>query len=652
MTTMGEIGILLGRRASEGFVGRDRERAILAELSDPDGSMLLVHLHGIAGVGKSELVRVALTDARARGTTVVRLDCRAIEPTERGFLHELSAALGGPPIGMADVAARLGEVGTRVLLALDNYEVFRLLDTWMRQVFVPALNQNARVLMVGREPPLPAWFAAAEWQGLFRSVPLGPLGERDALRLLEGCDVGPEAAGRLNRIARGHPLALKLAASGASERQDLGLEEAAMQRVVEELTRVFLADVEDPLTRRALEAASVVRCTTEPLLRAMLPDVVPRDAFERLRALPFVEISRDGLVLHEAVREAGAAALRAADPGRYRQYRRAAWSQLRAEVSSAGTPELWRYTADTLYLIENRTVREAFFPSGAQVYAVEPAVPGDEAAIRAIYESQEPAGAAGRLTEWWNEAPEGFSVIRDRDGHVVGFYAMFDPAEVTRGVVWADPITRVWAEHLRDHPVPKGERALFLRRWLGVEGGEGPSPIQAAGWLDIKRTYMAMRPHLRRVYATVSDLATFAPIVARLRFSPLEGAAVDFDGVTFHSAVLDLGPSSVDGWLADLLAEELGIEDDIAVDADAGELVLHGERVALTPLELGVAGHLHEREGKVVSRPELLHEVWGHEYTGGSNIVDSVVRSLRKKLGDHASAIETVRGYGYRYRRA
>ena len=63
-----------------------------------------------------------------------------------------------------------------------------------------------------------------------------------------------------------------------------------------------------------------------------------------------------------------------------------------------------------------------------------------------------------------------------------------------------------------------GESVLFLRRWLGVDGGEGPSPIQAAGWLDIKRTYMALRPGLRRVYATVRDLATYAPIVTRLRF--------------------------------------------------------------------------------------------------------------------------------------
>ena len=651
--TPGEIGVLLGRRASAGLVGREAERAALAELTDPGASVLVVHLHGIAGVGKSTLLRVALDDARARGATVFRLDCRAIEPTERGFLHELGAAIGGACDSVEDVADRLGGLGERVVLALDNYEVFRLMDTWMRQVFVPALDQNARVLVAGREPPLPAWFTAAEWQGFFRSIPLGPLTEHESLDLLARSAVAGDVADRISRIARGHPLALKLAASAVTERQDLALEEAAIQRVVEELTRLFLADVEDPLTRQALDAASVVRRTTQPLLRAMLPDAAPQDVFERLRALPFVETSRDGLVLHEAVRQAGAAALRAADPGRYREYRRAAWRALRADAATAGTPVLWRNTADTLYLIENPTVREAFFPTGAQVYVVEPAQPGDGDAILAISALQEPPGSTRLLAGWWTDAPETFSVIRDRDGVVVGFYAMFDPTAIREGLVWGDPFTRAWAQHLRDHPVPKGESVLLLRRWLGVEGGEGPSPIQAAGWLDIKRSYMALRPGLRRVYTTVRNLATYAPIVTRLHFTPLAGMEIDLDGETYYSAMLDFGPSSVDGWLADLVAEELGLEqDDVAVDTDAGELRLHGRSIALTPLELGVMAQLCRQEGKVVNRPTLLQEVWGGGYAGGSNIVDSVVRSLRKKLGEDASSIETVRGYGYRFRRA
>ena len=243
-----------------------------------------------------------------------------------------------------------------------------------------------------------------------------------------------------------------------------------MQRVVEELTRIFLADIKDPLTRGRIDAASVVRRTTEPLLRAMLPDVAPQDAFERLRALPFVEISRDGLVLHEAVREAGAAALRAADPGRYRQYRRAAWGELRAEVvdrSDARAVALHRRHA-----VPDRepTVREAFFPSGAQVYAVEPALPRDEDAIRAITSSGARRRSTACSADWWDEAPEGFSLIRDRDGHVVGFYAMFDPAEVSRGRLWTDPVTRVLG---RAPPRPSGSQGRACAVPAPVAGRRG-----------------------------------------------------------------------------------------------------------------------------------------------------------------------------------
>jgi DNA-binding response OmpR family regulator len=45
----------------------------------------------------------------------------------------------------------------------------------------------------------------------------------------------------------------------------------------------------------------------------------------------------------------------------------------------------------------------------------------------------------------------------------------------------------------------------------------------------------------------------------------------------------------------------------------------------------------------------LIEDVWGWKQTG-SNVIEAVIRSLRKKLGDRASAIETIRGSGYRFR--
>jgi hypothetical protein len=645
-----QMSALLDQRASRGLVGRSRELALLGRMTNREDETLLAHLHGIAGVGKTAVLEAFLADERARGATVVRLDCRAVEPTERGFLHEVSAAIGISPSDVAGVTRRLGRLGDRVLLAFDNYEVFRLMDSWLRAVFMPALEENARVVLTGRDPPAPAWLTSRPWNGLFRSVTVGPLDDVSSLELLAQYGVDPALGRRINRIARGHPLALRLAAAAVVERPDLSLEEAATQPLIEELTRLYLDDVHDPVTREALDAASVVRRTTQSLLRVMLPTVAPQDAAEKLRALPFVEVGREGLVLHQAVQQAIAAALKSADPERYRRHRRAAWRQLRDEAADAGTPDQWRYTADTLYLIENPVCREAFFPTGAQLFTVETAGAGHQAAVLAIAERVEPPASVALLREWWGETPESFSVVLDGNGDVVGFYVMFDPASVRPRALRTDPLTAAWSRHLREHPVARGERVLFLRRWLGVEGGEGPSPMQAACWLDIKRSYVALRPDLRRVYTTVRNFGEFGPVVARLGFSRLDDAQVELDDTAYHSAVLDFGPGSVDGWLAQLAAGELGLEDAVAFDPEAGELLLDGEHIALTPLEYAVMSHLHAKRGSVVTRVSILRDVWGHEYEGGSNVVDSVIRSIRKRLGARASSIETVRGFGYRSR--
>ena len=55
---------------------------------------------------------------------------------------------------------------------------------------------------------------------------------------------------------------------------------------------------------------------------------------------------------------------------------------MRAESRKAGRAQLWRYTADLLFLIENPYVREAFFPSGARPFVVEPASPADRDDVR------------------------------------------------------------------------------------------------------------------------------------------------------------------------------------------------------------------------------------------------------------------------------
>lgn len=79
------------------------------------------------------------------------------------------------------------------------------------------------------------------------------------------------------------------------------------------------------------------------------------------------------------------------------------------------------------------------------------------------------------------------------------------------------------------------------------------------------------------------------------------------------------------------------------------EIVLNRQRRPTTPLEYAVILALIRASGRVVTRDEMLAEIWNTPFAG-SNKVDAVVRSLRKKLGLFAPSIETVTGHGYRFR--
>jgi hypothetical protein len=619
------IADLSRRRGTGRLVGRDEQLAALTSLLEPDPPALIAFVHGIAGIGKTALLRAFTLEAEERGARVVELDCRTIEPTERGFLQALGE--------------RLDHSEERVVVTLDNYEVFRLLDTWLRQEFVPGLPDAARVVFSGREPPVAAWLTTPELDGLVSTVPLGPLADEDAERLLRDLGVSE----RVNRILGGHPLAIKLAAATLREGDEL--DDVAAQSAVETLARLYLADVE-PETRRALEAASVVRRVTRSLMEAMLDD---EDAVDALSELPFVEPRADGLVVHDAVRAAIDASFHSTDPERHRTYRRSAWRQLREEVRHAAESELWRYTADMLFIIENPIVREAFFPSAMQPLAVEAARPEDAAAIERIVSRHEGPEEGALIAAWWNEAPETFSVVRDREGVVTAFFILLDNATMLPPLV-EDPVVRQWVEHLRNERIPRGEPVLGLRRWLDIDHGESPCASQAACWLDVKRTYMQLRPDLRRIYVTVTGVPTYWPTVEKLGFRPVAETPAELDGTGYASVVLDFGPGSVDGWLAGLVAAELGLDARLKLDESAFEVLVEGTSISLTPLEFGVLAQLDRANGRAVSRRELLETVWGTSFTGGSNVVDAVVHSLREKLGSHADAVQTVRSVGYRLR--
>ncbi len=88
----------------------------------------------------------------------------------------------------------------------------------------------------------------------------------------------------------------------------------------------------------------------------------------------------------------------------------------------------------------------------------------------------------------------------------------------------------------------------------------------------------------------------------------------------------------------------------ITLDASRHHVFVGGKRINLTAVEFKLLSMLMQRPGRVQARDRLLNEVWGYESAIDTRTVDTHVRRLREKLGKAASAIETVRGFGYRLR--
>jgi DNA-binding response OmpR family regulator len=84
----------------------------------------------------------------------------------------------------------------------------------------------------------------------------------------------------------------------------------------------------------------------------------------------------------------------------------------------------------------------------------------------------------------------------------------------------------------------------------------------------------------------------------------------------------------------------------VKVDLRARRTTVDGRSVDLTAREFALLETLLRHAGQVLSRGQLLSNVWGYSFDPTSNVVDVYVNSLRKKLGENV--IETVRGAGYR----
>jgi hypothetical protein len=636
-------GKTLANRSAGGIVGREAEIELL--LSSLRGSAPSVwYVHGIAGIGKSTLLRAVASAAEHKGWSVILLDGRSIEPTAAGFLASLSQQIGRD-VDITDLTTAFANEPQTTAIIIDNYESLTLLDAWVRQALVPALPSSAGLVLAAREPPGPGWRRDSPCNVLLRTLALKTLDRNAVEQLLARFGFAQARAHAINQITAGHPLAVVLA--GSKLRDWAGAMADALLDVNIDLAQLYLSGIENKDLREAIEAASVVRRITTPMLSALLPSITAAEIFEGLRRLPFVEVVQDGLHIHDAVRGPVAAALELSDPPRFRRYQRAAWRYIKSEARRCSPGDMWRHTADMIYLLRNPVIREAFFPSASTEFSVDRVQPADIDDVIAIAGRSEPEPIVDLVRNWLAKDRSSFFAIRDRQSQLVGFHWTYDPARMDFALLERDTLARAWWARHRRGGDAKAKRALFIRRWLSAESGEAPCDVQAAAWLDIKRMYMEMRPDLRWVYVTLTDPVPYGPVATKLGFVLPDDARFEVSGKIYHTAILDMGPDSFDGWISRLLEAEIGQAGSDVLDERSRQFTLGDARIQLSVLEFAVIRQLYARDGLPAPRDELLRQVWGEDFDGQSNVVDAVIREIRRKLGPQAHVIRTVRGIGY-----
>jgi DNA-binding response OmpR family regulator len=181
------------------------------------------------------------------------------------------------------------------------------------------------------------------------------------------------------------------------------------------------------------------------------------------------------------------------------------------------------------------------------------------------------------------------------------------------------------------------------------------APVCDAVLVDARRDLGHARGLTRLIRTTGVDV----PLMAVVTEGGLAAVTADWgvDDVLLDTA----GPAEVEARLrlaqGRLAAAQSGADvpdeirsGDLVVDEATYTARISGRTLDLTYKEFELLKFIAQHPGRVFTRAQLLQEVWGYDYFGGTRTVDVHVRRLRAKLGaDHEALIGTVRNVGYRF---
>ena len=167
-------------------------------------------------------------------------------------------------------------------------------------------------------------------------------------------------------------------------------------------------------------------------------------------------------------------------------------------------------------------------------------------------------------------------------------------------------------------------------------------------------------PAAKSLTKLITTTGIGCPIIAITTEGGLSAFNADWG---INDVILDTaGPAEVDARIRIVLGKQAASDlhndphsgeirsGDVSIDESAYTARLKGEVLDLTFKEFELLKYLAQHPGRVFTRAQLLQEIWGYDYFGGTRTVDVHIRRLRSKLGPEFEAIiGTVRNVGYRF---
>lgn len=561
------------------FVGRAAEQALFARaLASDEADFALLWLVGPGGVGKSSLLERFAEMATASGAAPVRVDARHVLATADSFCAAVARELGVDPD--ADLTRAL-EAGPRRVLLIDTAEDLGVLETWLRETFLPALPAGALAVVASRCPPDAAWRSDAGWGELLRVVSMRNLAPDECRAYLTARQVDAAHHDALILSTFGHPLALSLVAdlAATSDAVDPALA-ASDPDLVSALLARFSVAAPDAAHRRALHVAAHVRVTDEALLRHAVDDARSGELYDWLASLSFAVVGREGVHLHDLAAHALDAELRRRDPREYLALHTKVREPCVEAVRDATGPAQLRAASDLSWMHRFSPVMGRVIDwSGARALYADALRDPDRADIVDATRRFEGAAAARAVERWLERSPEAFTVVRASAEVPRGFIAVltFGAADLEDASLREiDPRVAAAFDHvLARAPLRPGER-MCVEWWLDYETHMAPGALVSQLSIRDIRTWLGGAGVAWSVYALAAHLDVWEPMMGYLAHE--RGADVALGDASYRLFSHDWRAQGPRAFLAMMAEREiLGAEAGPAPPAERPLVVLSQE---------------------------------------------------------------------------